>query len=60
LALAAKAYAVLDGRPTPDAGDVARAAYPVLRHRFVRSFHAETEGMTANKIVKALLENQGL
>jgi MoxR-like ATPase len=56
LILAAKAYAVLDGRPTPDLEDIERAAFPVLRHRFVRSFHAETEGMDPNAIVKALLE----
>jgi MoxR-like ATPase len=56
LILAGKAYAVLDGRPTPDLEDIERAAHPVLRHRLVRSFHAETEGMTSNAIVKALLE----
>jgi MoxR-like ATPase len=56
LVLAAKAYAVLDGRPTPDLHDISRAAYPVLRHRLVRSFHAETEGMDANALIKALLE----
>ena len=56
LVLAAKAYSVLDGRPTPDLEDIQRAAYPVLRHRLVRSFHAETEGMDANGIIKALLE----
>jgi MoxR-like ATPase len=56
LILAAKAYAVLDGRPTPDLEDIERAAYPVLRHRLVRSFHAETEGMNANAIVRALLD----
>ena len=56
LILAAKAYAVLDGRPTPDLEDIERAAYPVLRHRLVRSFHAETEAMSASAIVKALLE----
>jgi MoxR-like ATPase len=60
LILAAKAYAVLDGRPTPDLEDIERAAYPVLRHRLVRSFHAETEGMGPNTIIKALLEkNKG-
>jgi MoxR-like ATPase len=60
LVLAAKAYSVLDGRPTPDIQDIARAAFPVLRHRLVRSFHAETEGMTAKEIIKALLKNQSL
>ncbi len=57
LVLAAKAYAVLDGRPTPDLGDIERAAYPVLRHRLVRSFQAETEGLSSNAIIKALLES---
>jgi MoxR-like ATPase len=57
LVLAAKAYAALDGRPSPDINDVKRAAPCVLRHRIVRSFHAETEGMGTNDIVKRLLKN---
>jgi MoxR-like ATPase len=59
LVFAAKAYSVLDGRPAPDIHDIKRAAYPVLRHRLVRSFHAETEGMNSNAIIKALLERHG-
>ena len=55
LVLSAKAYALLDGRPTPDRSDIERAAFPVLRHRLVRSFHAEVEGMSANDIVRSLL-----
>ncbi|MFP4418512.1 MAG: AAA family ATPase [Chitinivibrionales bacterium] len=58
LILAAKSYALLDGRPTADVDDVKRAAYPVLRHRIVRSFHAEVESMDTNKIVGELLERQ--
>ena len=57
LVLAAKAYAVLDTRPTPDINDVKRAAPCVLRHRIVRSFHAETEGVSTNEIVRQLLQN---
>jgi MoxR-like ATPase len=57
LVLAAKAYAALDGRPTPDANDVKRAAPCVLRHRIVRSFHAESEGVSANDIVRQLIQN---
>jgi MoxR-like ATPase len=56
LVLAAKAYAALDARPTPDINDVKRAAPCVLRHRIVRSFHAETEGVSTNEIVHRLLE----
>jgi MoxR-like ATPase len=56
LILAAKAYAVLDGRPTIDAHDVKRSAYPVLRHRLVRSFNAEAEGVSSNDIIGMVLE----
>jgi MoxR-like ATPase len=56
LILAAKAYAVVDGRPTPDMSDIRKAVFPVLRHRLVRSFHAEVEGVSSNDIIKRLLE----
>lgn len=56
LILAAKAYALLDNRPTPDIADVKRAAFPVLRHRLVRSFHAEVDNVTQNRIIEMLLE----
>lgn len=55
LTLAAKAYAILDKRPTPDISDVRRAACPVLRHRLVRSFHAEVDNVTHNRIIEMLL-----
>jgi MoxR-like ATPase len=58
LVLAAKAYAALDGRPTPDINDVKAAAPCVLRHRIVRSFHAETEGVGANQIVQKLIDRK--
>jgi MoxR-like ATPase len=56
LVLAAKAYSVLDGRYSPDVDDVKRAAAPVLRHRLVRSFNAETENMGANELVRRVVE----
>jgi MoxR-like ATPase len=56
LVLAAKAYALLDNRPTPGLADVKRAAYPVLRHRLVRSFHAEVENIGTNDIIKILVD----
>ncbi len=58
LVLAAKAYAALDGRPTPDVNDVKAAAPCVLRHRIVRSFNAETDGIGANEIVRRLLDRK--
>jgi MoxR-like ATPase len=57
LVLAAKAYALLDGRPTPTITDIRKAAFPVLRHRLVRSFHAEVENISANDIIKTLLDS---
>ena len=56
LVLAAKAYAVLENRPTPDNSDVVRAAHNVLRHRIVRSFHAEVEGTSANDLISMVVE----
>jgi hypothetical protein len=35
---------------------VRRAAYPVMRHRLVRSFHAEVENISTNEIIKILLD----
>ena len=57
LILASKAYAVIEGRPTPDKTDVKRAVYPVLRHRLVKSFHAEAEGVSTNDIVKMIVDS---
>lgn len=55
LVLAAKTYALLDNRPTPDLTDIRRAAYPVLRHRLVRSFNAEVDNIGSNSIIERLL-----
>ncbi len=56
LILAAKAFAILDSRPTPDLSDIRRAAFPVLRHRLVRSFHAEVDNISQNRIIEILLD----
>jgi MoxR-like ATPase len=56
LILAAKAKAILEGRPTPGPEDVRFAAYPVLRHRIVTSFNAEADGVDTMEIIKRILE----
>ncbi len=56
LILAAKAKAILEGRPTPGPEDVRFAAYPVLRHRIVTSFNAEADGVDTLEIIKRILE----
>jgi MoxR-like ATPase len=56
LVLAAKARALLYGKPTPDLNDVRAVALPVLCHRIVPSFRAEAEGVTPKDVVKKLVE----
>jgi len=56
LVTAAKASALLDGRPTPEASDLRRMAVPVLRHRIIPNYNALGEGIEAEAIIKHLLE----
>ncbi len=56
LILAAKARAVLDGRIHVSCQDIRRAAVPVLRHRILTNFAADAEGLTANDLIKKLLD----
>jgi MoxR-like ATPase len=55
LILAAKAVALCDGRANVSFDDVKRVARPALRHRLIRSFEGESEGLTADAVVNALL-----
>ena len=56
LVTAAKASALLDGRPTPEMIDLHRMAVPVLRHRIIANYNALGEGIESDTIVKHLLE----
>lgn len=55
LILAAKCNALISGKYSPDIEDVKSVAVPVLRHRIVKNFKAEAEGMTEEKIIEKLL-----
>jgi len=57
LVLAAKAIAVLEGRAQVSFEDVKRAAPPVLRHRILRSFEGEADGVSTDRVVTELLKN---
>lgn len=57
LVLAAKAAALLDGRVHTAFGDLQRVAKPVLRHRLIRSFDGEADGITTEQVVEALLHD---
>jgi len=56
LVVAAKARAVLQGRFAATVEDVRSLALPVLRHRVLPNFAAESEGITSTRIVEQLLE----
>ncbi|MGH7296737.1 MAG: AAA family ATPase, partial [Polyangiaceae bacterium] len=56
LTLAAKAWAFLQGRAYVTPLDVKSLAHDVLRHRLVRTYEAEAEGVTTDRIVDAILE----
>ena len=47
---------MIDGRLLVNTDDVRAAARPVLRHRIVTNFTADSEGIDADKIVQKLLE----
>ena len=55
LVLAAKARAVLEGRIHVSCTDIRNAAMPVLRHRILTNFAADSEGLKSVDIVKRLL-----
>ncbi len=55
LILAAKCNALLNGKYSPDIEDVRAVALPILRHRMVRNFKAEAEGMTVQKLIQRIL-----
>ncbi|HVY45012.1 MAG TPA: AAA family ATPase [Minicystis sp.] len=55
LVLAAKAVALLEGRAHVAFADVQKVARPVLRHRLIRSFEGEADGVTTDQAVDALL-----
>jgi len=56
LILGGKARAALNGRLHVTTQDIQAVAAPVLRHRLVTTFHADAEGISADDIVKKLLE----
>ncbi len=56
LLLGAKAKALLEGRPQVSIDDIAFIAKPVLRHRLVTNFTAESENISTDDIIDQLLE----
>jgi len=55
LVIGAKAHAAISGKYSPDIEDVQAVANYVLRHRVVRNYKAEAEGITEEDIISRLL-----
>jgi MoxR-like ATPase len=55
LILAAKAHAILQGNFHVSADDVAAVAAPILRHRLILNFAAQSEGVNADDVIQRLL-----
>ena len=56
LVLGGKARALTSGRYHVTYDDIRALAHPVLRHRVLTNFHAQSEGMTSDMLVDRLLE----
>jgi MoxR-like ATPase len=55
LVLGAKCNALINGKYSPDIEDVQAIAKPVLRHRMVRNFKAEAEGISVDGVIEKLM-----
>jgi len=55
LALGAKVHGAINGKYSPDIEDVQAIAKLVLRHRIVRNYKAEAEGISEDKIIEGLM-----
>ena len=54
LVLAAKCHAAISGKYSPDREDVQAVAAAILRHRIVRNYKAEAEGISTERIIENL------
>jgi MoxR-like ATPase len=55
----AKVSALFQGRYNVAFSDVRAVVYPALRHRLILNFEGEAEGVTADQVIKAVLESLG-
>jgi MoxR-like ATPase len=59
LILAAKAHALLRGSNHVSSDDVVAVATPILRHRLILNFAAQSEGVTIDQVIKDLVKSAG-
>jgi MoxR-like ATPase len=56
LILGAKCHAALNGKYSPDIEDIKAVAHAVLRHRIIRNYKAEAEGIRVEDIIDHLIK----
>ena len=54
LVIGAKTNALIQGKYSPDIEDVQSVAKMVLRHRIVRNYKAESQGISADEIIESI------
>ncbi|MAP79543.1 MAG: AAA family ATPase [Aequorivita sp.] len=54
LILAAKTHAAIHGKFSPDIEDVQKVAIGILRHRLIKNYKAEAEGLSIEEIIRSL------
>lgn len=55
LVVGAKCHAAINGKYSPDIEDVKAVAKPILRHRLVRTYQADAEGISIEQLIQELL-----
>jgi MoxR-like ATPase len=55
LIIGARTHAILSGKLSPDIEDVRAVAHNILRHRIIKNYRAEAEGITVDDIINKLL-----
>ncbi|MEY8019789.1 AAA family ATPase [Muriicola sp. SD30] len=55
LVLGAKAHAAVNGKFSPDIEDVQAVAFGILRHRIIKNYKAEAEGISEEDIIRHLM-----
>ena len=57
LIIGARTHAVLNGKLSPDIEDVKAVAHNILRHRIIKNYKAEAEGITIENIIDKLMNS---
>jgi MoxR-like ATPase len=58
LTLAAKARALMEGRYHVTTDDIRSLALPILRHRVLANYYAESDGKTVDDVLRAMIESR--